>query len=215
VTGDLTNLSLSAEFARARLLIDRIAGGPARVTVIPGNHDAYTQAAVTQRRFERAFAPYLPDPPAWPMTRELGDVVLCALSTAVATPLGFASGRVGEEQRAKLEAALVLAERQRKFRLVALHHPPVRARGTELRQLSDRAAFAQTLHRYGCDLVIHGHDHRAQRHQLPGPRGPIPIYGAPSVTYTDPRPDRAAAYNVYTVKDGLLVSVDAREQARW
>src|SRR6185369_3819675 len=39
VTGDLTNLGLTAEFASARLWLEEI-GEPDRVTVIPGNHDA-------------------------------------------------------------------------------------------------------------------------------------------------------------------------------
>src|SRR5210317_263877 len=40
VTGDLTHLSLSAEFKKARQWLQSI-GSPSKVTVIPGNHDAY------------------------------------------------------------------------------------------------------------------------------------------------------------------------------
>jgi len=208
VTGDLTNLSLEPEFRRARQIIDRIAGGPARVTVLPGNHDSYTAESAIERRFERCFASFLPSPVQWPFVRELGEVTLVAASTAVPTPWGFASGRIGEEQRAKIEGALAVAKQRGQFRLLALHHPPVKARGSELRQLSDRARLASSLKRYGCELVIHGHDHRNQRNQLPGPNGPIPIYGAPSTTYTDQRPDRCARYHVYTVSARLLTRVD-------
>src|SRR5262249_55988966 len=42
VTGDLTNLSLESEFARAAEILGRIEGGPARTTILPGNHHAYT-----------------------------------------------------------------------------------------------------------------------------------------------------------------------------
>ena len=45
VTGDLVNLSLVSEFALARRLLDRIALGPSRVRLIPGNHDVYTWTA--------------------------------------------------------------------------------------------------------------------------------------------------------------------------
>src|SRR5437762_3454079 len=51
-TGDLVNLSLDAEFALARSLLDRIALGPAGVTVVPGNHDIYTWASQRRRAFE-------------------------------------------------------------------------------------------------------------------------------------------------------------------
>src|SRR5262249_8599424 len=210
VTGDLTNLSLDAEFRRAHALLTRLSGGRERVTILPGNHDVYTEEAANQQRFERRFADFLPDPPSWPLVRQLGggEITLVALKTAVPTPWGFASGRIGEEQRAKMEGALAVAQEARSFRLLALHHPPVRARGTELRNLSDRARLAKSLRRYGCELIIHGHDHRSQRHQLPGPNGPIPIYGAPSTTYTDQRPDRCARYHVYTVSARLLTRVD-------
>ncbi len=40
VTGDLTHLSLSAEFKKARQWLQSL-GSPSQVTVIPGNHDTY------------------------------------------------------------------------------------------------------------------------------------------------------------------------------
>jgi 3',5'-cyclic AMP phosphodiesterase CpdA len=213
VTGDLTNLALEAEFRRARRLLER-AGDRRRVTIIPGNHDAYTADAVREQRFERVFADYLPDPLRWPIVRELEEVTLVAATTAQPTPWGFASGRIGSEQRAKIEAALAVAHDKNRFRLLALHHPPVKARGSELRQLSDRAQLCASLARYGCDLVVHGHDHRNQRTQIPGPNGPIPIYGAPSVTYADERPDRRARYNVYVIAGRVLGGVESRDVPR-
>ena len=48
VTGDLVNLALEAEFAPARAWLESV-GAADRVTVIPGNHDAYVRA--TRHRF--------------------------------------------------------------------------------------------------------------------------------------------------------------------
>src|SRR5471030_1613544 len=56
VTGDLVNLSLEAEFAPARAWLESV-GTPDRVTVIPGNHDAYVRA--TQHRFAETLGNYL------------------------------------------------------------------------------------------------------------------------------------------------------------
>jgi len=56
VTGDLVNLALEAEFAPARAWLESV-GAPDRVTVIPGNHDAYVR--VTQHRFAEAWGSYL------------------------------------------------------------------------------------------------------------------------------------------------------------
>src|SRR5262249_29618887 len=130
------------------------------------------------------------------------------------TPWGFASGRMGDEQRAKLEAALAVAGQKGRFRLLAMHHPPVRARGSALRQLVDRAAGATSLKRYGCEPAVHGPDPPDERNQLPGPHGPIPVYGVPSVTYADDRPDRRARYNVYWIEESRLTRMESRDFPR-
>src|SRR5207248_3780951 len=44
VTGDLVNISLDAEFARAAKWLDTL-GKPRDVTLTPGNHDAYIRHA--------------------------------------------------------------------------------------------------------------------------------------------------------------------------
>src|SRR5882672_8065288 len=44
VTGDLVNIALPSEFARARHWLEGL-GGPADVSVVPGNHDAYVADA--------------------------------------------------------------------------------------------------------------------------------------------------------------------------
>ncbi len=56
VTGDFVNLALDAEFAPARAWLD-IVGAPDRVSIVPGNHDAYVGA--TRHRFEETFGNYL------------------------------------------------------------------------------------------------------------------------------------------------------------
>src|SRR5580704_3333994 len=57
ITGDLVNLALEAEFAPARAWLEDI-GSPERVTVVPGNHDAYVRA--TRHRFTEAWEAILP-----------------------------------------------------------------------------------------------------------------------------------------------------------
>ncbi len=56
VTGDLVNLALEAEFTPAQAWLESV-GTPQRVTVVPGNHDAYVRA--TRHHFTGAFEQYL------------------------------------------------------------------------------------------------------------------------------------------------------------
>jgi hypothetical protein len=65
--------------------------------------------------------------------------------------------------------------------------------------LRDRGALQDILKRHGCELIVHGHEHRDLRGSLPGPDGPIPVIGVGSGTFADPRPDRRARYNIYTI----------------
>ena len=210
VTGDLTNLSLPAEFELARRLLDRIALGPAHVSVVPGNHDVYTISAKLGRLFERALAPYADGDQGagFPSVRVRGEVAIVGVSTALPSPVPLADGWVGRAQLARLEPAL--ASLAGKFRVLLLHHPPVKNRHSILRGLRDRGALADVLARTGCELVLHGHEHRDLRAELPGPSGPIPIYGVGSATYEDPRPDRRARYRIFTVESGRIAHIETR-----
>ena len=44
VTGDIVNLALAAEFAPARAWLESV-GPPDRLSLVPGNHDAYVRGA--------------------------------------------------------------------------------------------------------------------------------------------------------------------------
>jgi 3',5'-cyclic AMP phosphodiesterase CpdA len=212
VTGDLTNLSLAPEFRLAREILDGIALGPAEVTVIPGNHDVYTLGALRDKLFSQLLAPYaLSDGSAavqFPSLRVRGNVAIVGLTTALPSPPPLADGWLGRAQLAELEATL--ARLDGKFRVLLLHHPPYRNRHSILRGLRDRGALQAVLARVGAELVLHGHEHRDLRRELDGPRGKIPVIGVGSSTYDDARRERRARYNVYTIVDNRLVTVETR-----
>jgi 3',5'-cyclic AMP phosphodiesterase CpdA len=172
----------------------------------------YTVDALIGRGFHRVFRPYLQSDDAsregFPVVRVRGEVVVVGLSTALPSPVPFASGRVGRAQLRRVAEAL--RAHAGRFRVLALHHPPYTNRMSPLRGLRDRDALQRLLADVGCELVLHGHEHRDLRRSLKGPQGEIPVIGVASGTYHDPRPDRAARYNVYHVEDGRLVDVQAR-----
>ncbi|HEY3359151.1 MAG TPA: metallophosphoesterase [Polyangia bacterium] len=213
-TGDLVNLGLPAEYELAARLVSQIRLGPAGVTLVPGNHDYYTRAAITARRFERAFAPFLRGDAGgavrYPFLRLRGAVAIIGLCSAYASPLGFADGLLGPRQIAAAEALLTQPDVRERFRLVLVHHPPVVHHGLFVRHLRDRGALLRMLARAGAELVVHGHDHRAERAETPGRDGPIPIIGVASGSYADERPDRAAQYHVYHIERGRPARITRR-----
>jgi 3',5'-cyclic AMP phosphodiesterase CpdA len=92
---------------------------------------------------------------------------------------------------------------------VLMHHPPVRHKGVEDRNLRDREEFAATLARAGADLVLHGHDHEDEVCRMQGPGGKeIPVVGAGSASYVGSA-TRRARYNIYEF-DGDAITVVTR-----
>ncbi len=217
VSGDLSNLSLPAELALARQVLEQLDLPHGRVTVVPGNHDCYTPGAARDELFETHLADFLrgdlqPGPGAFPYLSLQDGLAVLALSSARVSPPFFAVGTLGTRQLRLAEALLLRPECQGRARVVALHHPPCGPHAHWHNNLTDHRAFAAMLARTGADLVLHGHIHRHTTETLPGRHGDIPVVSAASATWLSPEdPQRRAQYNLYRV-DGELVDVAVR---RW
>jgi len=207
ITGDFTQISLDAEFREASEWLTRI-GPPERVSAVPGNHDAYVSRA---ERGWGSWRPYLASDPAaaalrgdgetlFPSLRLREGLALVGVSTARATPPFLASGRVGREQLARLDALLARLAGEPRCRVVLIHHPPLPGVTSWRRALHDAREFAAVLQRRGAELVLHGHLHRTHLASLPGPHGAIPVVGVPSASHGGPSPDRAAGYHIYEIE---------------
>jgi 3',5'-cyclic AMP phosphodiesterase CpdA len=205
VTGDLTNLALPDEFRFARALFDKLALGPANVSVIPGNHDAYVAAGI--EHFVERFGPYFASDPdwswgdahPWPTVRVRGPLAIIGLSTSDQTPWFTAYGKLGARQLDRLRRALRDPRLAGLCRVVAIHHPPIGGTSaSRVRGLRDREAFAAILAEVGAELVLHGHEHRDLSGTLPGPGGAaIPVRGIQSGTYEAGRLALRARYRIY------------------
>ena len=112
VTGDLTNVACEQEFVAARAWLHRI-GKPERVSIVPGNHDAY--APIARERSWDHWSEFLRSDPlpgadaaqgGFPTLRVRGAAAFVGLSSAEPTALGLATGTLGEAQLARLEAML-------------------------------------------------------------------------------------------------------------
>ncbi|MEP9352170.1 metallophosphoesterase [Xanthobacter sp. KR7-65] len=205
VTGDLVNVSLPAEFDTGATFLASL-GTPHKVSVVPGNHDAYVRSALAYH-LER-WAPFLagddthPNTPvdvdSFPYVRRRGQVAVVGVSTAIPTAVFLASGQVGRSQRNRLSDLLDRLKAEGLFRVVMIHHPPVGERAFH-RDLRDAAQVRAVLARAGVELVLHGHDHRSSLGQIPAADGPIPVVGVPSAS-AGPDDDRGAGgYCLYRI----------------
>ncbi len=185
VTGDLTHMGLASEIEEARTWLAKL-GPPERVTLVPGNHDAYGEPI--EHGVIDAWRPYFDSDPGagtgalFPSVRIRGPVALIGLSSACPTPLHLATGRLGEAQLARLPDLLSDLAARKLCRVLLMHHPPGDAHVSWRRRLEDGAALRAILARVGAELILHGHTHRASREEIAGPRGPIPALGVPATS---------------------------------
>jgi 3',5'-cyclic AMP phosphodiesterase CpdA len=204
VTGDLVNLALEAEFAPARAWLESV-GPPDRVTVVPGNHDAYVRA--TQHRFVEVWRNYLNGDGApkgsvpFPSLRRRGPLALIGVSSAVPTPPLMATGWLGPAQFEALDRLLAQLAAEQVFRVLLIHHPLRSA--SRAKRLTDSQALLALLKRHGVELVLHGHDHVHSTIWVDGPKGAIPAIGVPSASALAHGRYPAAAYNLFAIeRDG-------------
>ncbi len=218
ITGDITNLALESEFAYARNVIEHELGLTAdRLTIVPGNHDAYTRGAYKSGRFAEYFGDYLHSAlPAlsthlpmgpFPVVKFCGPLVIVGLSTAVPHLPFVAAGELGDAQIASLKKIVMHPDVRRRSMIVALHHPveaPPSFAKAWLEGLRDRDALLAALAMQPNALIVHGHLHRRLTRPLDGR---FTHHGATSASLHHHDVARHSAFNVYTFnKEGKFLS---------
>jgi 3',5'-cyclic AMP phosphodiesterase CpdA len=211
MTGDVVNIGLPAEIAAAREWLAGL-GAPRDVSFAPGNHDAYVPGAAPL--IAEAFASWTTGDDglsSFPYLRRRAGVALIGLTSGVPTAPFVASGRLGAEQCAKLEAVLEATKREGLARVVMVHHPPYRGGARPLRGLEDARAFEAAIARQGAELVVHGHNHAQSLRFVPGPGGEVPVVGVASASARRGAHYPGAAYHLYEItRDGDRIRIDAR-----
>ncbi len=223
VTGDLTHLSLPAEFDKAGQWLQSL-GPSSNITVIPGNHDAYVKT--NWRDTMAHWTDYmLSDTPQkdgrlaedtrtlFPSLRVRGCVAIIGVSTAQPSAPHLAVGSIGARQLLKLATILSQTARKQYYRVVLIHHPPAPGSVSWRKRLTDAAALQSLLARYGAELILHGHAHRTLRRTLQTPAGKLPVVGVPSISALSRKPERRARYHIYRitpVNSGWDVGIEVR-----
>jgi 3',5'-cyclic AMP phosphodiesterase CpdA len=225
VTGDIINISLPGEFEHATRWLSTL-GEPDKVSVVPGNHDAYV--AQDWRATIGRWAPYMTtadlrngasheQPLAgeneFPFVRLRGDVALVGVSTAVPTPPGFAGGTVGERQLGALRDKLTALGRKGLCRVVLIHHPPFGDPRHRRKELTDYPAFCRCIESAGAELVLHGHTHKSGLTKILTPGGHVPVIGVPAAAARGHGGKDYSRYHLYRFArdgEGWRIEVEVR-----
>jgi 3',5'-cyclic AMP phosphodiesterase CpdA len=204
VTGDLTNLALDVEIELARQWLQTL-GDPAGVSVIPGNHDAYVPGALGKAC--RAWRPWIGDAQAFaptnengfPSMRVRGPVALIGISSARATGPFMATGHLSAKQARRMGMLLEKAARQNLFRVIMIHHPPVRGAAEAHKRLFGIGLFQEVVRRHGAELVLHGHTHLPTLYWIAGKERTIPVVGVSAAGESQGGAKPLAQYNLIEI----------------
>lgn len=205
VTGDLVNLALDAEIEAAGRWLAAL-GKPRDITLVPGNHDAYVPGALD--RVCHAWGAYMTgdgtnvpmDRSSFPFTRRRGDIMLAGVSSARASAPFMASGAFPARQATKLATMLDEAGRQGQFRVVLIHHPPVRGATAAHKRLFGITRFQDVIAEHGAELVLHGHTHLPTTHWIDGRDGKVPVVGVAAAGQAEGSAKPPAQYNIFDIE---------------
>lgn len=205
VTGDLTQLGTPRECREVADWLP-VLGDPGRVTLVPGNHDAYVHEPwqdsldlwslymAGDRTGEDSSREEL-----FPSLRVRGDLALIGVSSARPSLPLLAVGSLGEHQLRALDALLEETGRRGLCRVLLIHHPPAPGSCSWRKRLTDAPQLARVIAVQGVELVLHGHTHQSNRHWLATPNGRAPAIGVRSASGLGRKPGRRAQYHLYNI----------------
>jgi len=211
ITGDLVNLATGIEIRAAADWLEEV-GDPLKISVVPGNHDAYVPGA-----HDKAMAAWYPyvrgdgdadhwdeDRKIFPYMRIRGPVALIGCSTSIATPPFSATGYFGRRQARATAQLLKEAGEKGLFRVVMIHHPPIRGASPSHKRMIGIRRFAAAMGTGGAELVLHGHTHLNTVYWLNTHRGAdhIPVVGIASTSQGPGGNKPRAAYNLFKISGG-------------
>lgn len=222
ISGDLTNLALSEEYAAAHAIIDQVPNANEYVSVVPGNHDYYIRNNQKFRSFERRFQAHLhSDLPsyqiddAYPFCKLFGEhVALIGINTGIPTPWFIAQGHVDERQLRALSKLLQDPILEHRAKIVMLHHPLLPFEHTPFqkpRQLRNDKAVLEILRRHDVDVAIHGHNHHFSITPLPhlSGHGTLYVCETSSSSVVDSQdPYFKGGLNIYNFDGPRLASIE-------
>lgn len=201
VTGDLVNLALNAELEPARAWLHSL-GAPAQVSAVPGNHDAYVPGSVAKAVAAwRAFmsGDNARDGAVFPYTRRRAPVAIIGLSSANASAPFMATGVFKAAQAQLLRGQLDRLGRDGFFRVVLVHHPPLRSVARWYKRLIGASRLRKAVREAGAELILHGHTHHDDFVWIDGRNGPVPVIGVPSASSAPGGRHPGGRYNLFDI----------------
>ena len=163
LTGDLTELGTPSQFEALAEVLHAAELDPDCVTLVPGNHDAYTSPDAWRAAMDGPLRPYRRASATEPgKVVDLGDAVLLPIDVACHQPLGRAAGELSTETADAIELRVRDLSQWGRPIVLALHHPPLPHAWRAwqwIDGLRGHRRLVDVLERFDDTFVLHGHLH--------------------------------------------------------
>jgi len=136
----------------------------------------------------------------FPFVRQRRNLALIGVSSAQPTSWRMAAGALGNRQLESLAGILKDLKGRGFYRILLIHHPPLPGQSEPRKALRDARELREILVQQGVELVLHGHEHLQELHELHTPSGPAHVIGVPSASARATKRKPAAAWNLCEIR---------------
>lgn len=205
-SGDLTEVGTMPQFERFAEVLHDSGIAPERITLVPGNHDSYTDPNAWSRAIEGPLAAF-----GRTSARDRTDVVeaagvmLLPINVTVHQPVTRSAGELADRDADRIERLLADARFRGRPVVVVQHHPPMPHRMRAWQWIDGLRGWPRLMRLFAQHpalQLLHGHQHRVVDELLGDRR--IRVFGAPAVVE---EVDSVPRIRLYEVNDGALESV--------
>jgi Icc protein len=124
-TGDLTETGTPAQFEAFATMLDACGLRADEVTLVPGNHDAYTSTSGWRDALEGPLQRWARNAAREPgNVVDLGDTFILPIDVTFHQPVTRSAGRLEEEVESAIQTRLADPTLARGRIVIAVHHPP-------------------------------------------------------------------------------------------
>jgi Icc protein len=203
ISGDLTEVGAPEQYDAFAGVLHDSAIDPQNITLVPGNHDAYTSGEAWRRALEgplRAFTSGAAEEPGKLVDR--GPVIFLPLDVSCYQSIARSAGELTTQAADALSQRLSDPALTNKTVVLVQHHPPF-ARGILqwIDGLRGYARLMDLLSRHVHVHLLHGHLHQVVD-RIVGPKSRI--FGAPATVDDGEGVPRV---RLYEVREGALEAV--------
>jgi 3',5'-cyclic AMP phosphodiesterase CpdA len=209
VSGDLTEVGTDGQFEAFAATLHGSGIPPENVTLVPGNHDAYTSGDAWRRALDgplRAYRETAADRDGKVVDR--GDVAFLPVDVSCPQPITRSAGELTPDAAQALERRFADEGLEKKALVVVQHHPPfehARAAWQWIDGLRGSARLMASLARHTHVQVLHGHLHKAVD-RIVG-LGKSRVLGAAATVEDADDAAGSPSVRMYELRDGQLEAV--------